>query len=136
LVSLQLEDLKKCRHRSALLNTLDTLPKTLDDTYDRMFMKISVEDRREAHNALMWLMYSNRVMGLRELADAAAIDPTVDIPFAPEDRLGDPCESLLEILGSLVVVSTRPVERGIHAYIVLNMFPITSTSKTYAMSIP
>lgn len=43
-------------------------------------------------------------MTVDEVAEAAVLDPSHDIPFDPEARFFDPHEDILEILGSLVSV--------------------------------
>jgi ankyrin repeat domain-containing protein 50 len=101
--------LKKCKKKSALLNALKSLPKTLDDTYARILKNIDENDRQEARRALLWLAFSQRPLSTAEVAEAAVVDPQSNPPFDTEDRLVDPCNSILEILGSLVVVSSKHV---------------------------
>jgi hypothetical protein len=101
--------LKKCKKKPALLNALKSLPKTLDDTYARILKSIDENDQQEARRALLWLAFSQRPLSIAEVAEAAVVDPQSNPPFDPEDRLLDPCNNILEILGSLVVVSSKQV---------------------------
>jgi hypothetical protein len=82
---------------------LRDLPKTLDDTYARLFLEIDDGYREEARVALLWLAFSDRPLLLTELAEAIVINPRSDRPFDPEDRFPDP-ESVLEIFSSLVSI--------------------------------
>jgi len=82
---------------------LCTLPRTLDDTYDRILTNIPPEYRREAHYALQMLTVSIRPLTLSEVAEAVAVDCENE-KFDPEDRLREP-EALLEICSSLLTLS-------------------------------
>jgi ankyrin repeat domain-containing protein 50 len=101
--------LKKCKKKPALLNALKSLPKTLDDTYARILKNIDENDQQEARRALLWLAFSQRPLIIAEVAEAAVVDPQSNPPFDTENRLLDPCNNILEILGSLVVVSSKHV---------------------------
>jgi ankyrin repeat protein len=103
----QLVALKKCRKRDVLLEALKNLPETLDDTYARILTEIDERDRQDARRALLWLAFSNRPLRIEEVAEAAVVDPELDPAFNPETRLLDPRNDILEILGSLVTVSSK-----------------------------
>ena len=102
----QLDALKKCLKPGSIRKALQTLPKTLDDTYARILTNINEECRQEARRALLWLAFSERPLLLEEVAEAAVVDP--DTAFDPDERLPDP-NYVLEILGSLVTVSSKGV---------------------------
>jgi hypothetical protein len=104
-----LETLKRCRKKKALLEALESLPKTLDDTYERILTNIDKDYQEEARRALMWLAFSQRPLRIEEVAEAAVVDPERDSPFDPEERLHDSCNDIVEILGSLVTVSWKSV---------------------------
>jgi hypothetical protein len=55
------------------------------------------------------LAFWQRPLRIEEVAEAAIVDPKLSPPFDPEERLQDPCKSILEILGSLVVISSKSV---------------------------
>jgi hypothetical protein len=82
---------------------LKNLPKTLDDTYSRVFVNIDEVYREDARNALMWLAFAERPLQLQELAEATIIHPSFEQSFIPEERFPDP-QNVLEILSSLVTV--------------------------------
>ncbi len=82
---------------SLIRKALGNLPKTLDDTYSRLFLEIDEDYREEAMNALLWLAFSNRPLLLTELAEAIVVKPQAEPPFDPEERFPDP-ESVLQIL--------------------------------------
>lgn len=105
----QLDALKRCKNKSALVKALESLPKTLDDTYARILTSIEEDYQQEARRALIWLAFSKRPLRIQEVAEAAVVDPELSPPFDPEDRLHDPCNNILEILGSLVTISLKGV---------------------------
>ncbi|KAI7467228.1 hypothetical protein KC351_g14133 [Hortaea werneckii] len=100
----QIQELKKLKSTKPkyIEDVLRTLPKTLDETYDRMLCAIEERYRPEALTLLRWITYSKVPLTLEELAEAAIVDPsgegTVDI-----DNRGD-IEDSLDILSGLVMV--------------------------------
>ena len=90
------------------MKTLESLPDTLDETYMRILRNIHKEYQQEVRRALLWLAFSKKPLQVQEVAEAAVIDPQLPA-FDPEDRLCDPPNDILEILGSLVTVSAKAV---------------------------
>ncbi len=82
------------------------MPKTLDKTYERILLNIDEEYQPFAIAGLNWLAFSNRPLSVSELAEAAVIHPGSSVPFDPEERLSNPGNDILEILGSLVSISS------------------------------
>lgn len=80
---------------------LRSLPKTLDETYERILLDINANYRQEAIGALQWLAFSERPLAIRELAEAVVVDPRKEIPYDLEDRFLDSCD-ILKILSTLV----------------------------------
>lgn len=80
-----------------------SLPRTLDETYERILTGIRPESQQEAIAALTWLVYSKRPMSVSELAEASVIDiaSTTIQPFEIDERLFNP-KSILEILSGLI----------------------------------
>jgi hypothetical protein len=74
-VSCQLDVLKKCKKRSSLVKSLESLPKTLDDTYARILASIEEDYQQEALRALIWLAFSQRPLRIEEVAETAVVDP-------------------------------------------------------------
>ena len=107
----QLDTLRKCIKPSALRKVLATLPKTLDDTYERILCAIDEAHAADAFKILQWLAFSTRPLELQELAEATAITLD-DVPkFDPEDRLRHPTD-ILALCSSLVSISAKSTERS------------------------
>jgi ankyrin repeat protein len=109
LVACQLAELSKCLKASSLRNALQELPKTLDETYDRILTRIPDEYWKEAHSILQWIAYSACPMSLSEVAEAIVIDPQSQ-RFNPDERLFD-IRYVLEICSSLLTLSQEKVRR-------------------------
>ena len=105
----QLELLRECLRASTVKQTLITLPQTLDETYDQILLNINQAYRKETLSALMWLLFSERPLSLKELAEAMVIDTSAEPAFDPNDRFFTP-ESALAILSSLVSVTPTEVQ--------------------------
>ncbi|KAL1726436.1 hypothetical protein EV714DRAFT_239378 [Schizophyllum commune] len=98
----QLETLRKCQSFAAVKNTLRHLPRSLNETYERMLEEVDrldPYDRRIIQRALQWLVGSPRLLTLRELNNALLIE-------VGERELGkyspfDP-HFVVDICGSLV----------------------------------
>lgn len=84
--------------------TLRNLPKTLDDTYDRILASIPDETWEIARTALMLLTHSIRPLTFPELAEAMIVDYEGQVFDPEEQRLTSP-RYVLEICSSLVSVS-------------------------------
>ena len=65
----QLDTLRTCLKRSALLKALKGLPKTLDETYERILLQISEEYRHDAQIVFTLLAFSPRPISLGEAAE-------------------------------------------------------------------
>ena len=90
----------------AVRKALKTLPKTLDETYERILKSIDEDYQAEAFIALQWLAFSARPMRLEEIAEAVSMageDPPV---YNPENRLSDPTD-VVTICSSLVTGTAR-----------------------------
>lgn len=97
----QLDTLRKCYKLSALRSALESLPKTLNETYNRILRAIDADNVPDALQLLQWLTFSRRPLRLKELAEVVAIN-IEDVPsFDEEDRLRHPTD-LLRICSSLV----------------------------------
>ncbi|KAH7069938.1 hypothetical protein BKA63DRAFT_569533 [Paraphoma chrysanthemicola] len=100
----QLDTLAKCRNLAMLRKSLATLPRTLDQTYERILNAISEEDCAYAIRILQWLTFSARPLAVEELAEVVAIDVEREPAFDRDEVLADPLEAL-EICSSLVTVT-------------------------------
>lgn len=100
----QLEALRKCLNPFDLEEALQSLPKTLNETYDRILLSIDERYKDDALKVLQFLIRSAQPMTLVELAEVLRID--VDgHRFYPRKQLWDP-RDLLVICSDLVVTST------------------------------
>jgi hypothetical protein len=102
-VACQLDALHSCLSPSALQRTLRSLPRTLDETYERILCGIDEEVRLIAFTALQFLTVSFRPVDLAELSEMVAIKSEISI-FIEIDRLFDPTD-LLSVCSSLVTIS-------------------------------
>ncbi|KAI9873035.1 MAG: hypothetical protein M1830_000904 [Pleopsidium flavum] len=109
----QLDALQKCLKIDAVRKTLKTLPRTLDETYERILKSIDEDYQDEAFLALQWLAFSARPMRLEEIAEAVSMAGKEPPVYDPENRLSDPTD-VLTICSSLVTLTTRKGERNLH----------------------
>ena len=88
-----------------------TLPKDLDDTYTSILLNVKEEFHEETISALTWLVFSEKPLCLKELAEAMAIDVSSDPAFDPDERLLDP-KGALTVLSNLVsILPNRQITR-------------------------
>ncbi|KAH8719160.1 hypothetical protein GQ44DRAFT_687973 [Phaeosphaeriaceae sp. PMI808] len=105
----QLDTLEKCCNRAMLRKSLASLPRTLDQTYDRILSAISEEYSEYAMRILQWLTFSARPLSVEEIAEAVAINVARDPAFDRDEVLEDPLEALT-ICSSLVTITTDEAE--------------------------
>lgn len=86
-----------------LRKTLATLPKTLNQTYERILLNIDEEHAAYAKRFMNWLAYSARPLRLKELAEIVTVEVLEEPRVDPLRRLPDP-EDVLTICSSLVTV--------------------------------
>jgi len=95
---------------SRLREALQSLPATLDETYERMLMQIAEGDRSDALTVLRWLAFEHRAhrsLTLNEIAEACIVDPSGDGVVEVDDRGGT--EDILKILAGLVIAEDTRV---------------------------
>ncbi|KAF2652559.1 HET-domain-containing protein, partial [Lophiostoma macrostomum CBS 122681] len=105
----QLDTLGKCCNRAMLRKSLATLPRTLDQTYDRILCAISEEYSEYAMRILQWLTFSARPLSVEEITEVVAINVARDPAFDRDEVLEDPLEAL-NICSSLVTITTNKAE--------------------------
>ncbi|KAF6804846.1 ankryin repeat protein, partial [Colletotrichum plurivorum] len=101
----QLDSLQTCLDREALEAALKSLPRDLNETYDRILQNILPERKKKSVRLLQFLVNSERPLTLREAVDVIAVrlDNTPRY-FDIEDRLPCPvnitrfCPSLVSIV--------------------------------------
>jgi ankyrin repeat protein len=92
-----------------LRKSLVSLPRTLDQTYDRIFSAISEEYSKYAMRILQWLTFSARPLSVEEIAEVVAIDVAGDPAFDRDEVLEDPLEAL-NICSSLVTITINEAD--------------------------
>ena len=80
---------------------MTALPKTLNETYERILSSIREDHKETARRALLWLVLSKSPMTIREVAEAVKIEPR-QFNLDREDFLLYP-EALYEICPSMIV---------------------------------
>ena len=103
----QLETLRQCPRRY-ISSTLNKLPKTLDETYERILQGIPEVMRMDAHRMFQWIMVSSRPLRVEEVAEVFAIDFDQEmsgIPkFEPSWRDANAETAVLSACSTLVTI--------------------------------
>ena len=76
-VRCQLDSIEDCDTEKEILDTLGTLPKDLNQTYERILKKIINKDAKMAEKArriLLWLVGATRPLHILELCEAITIE--------------------------------------------------------------
>ncbi|TEY70400.1 hypothetical protein BOTCAL_0104g00090 [Botryotinia calthae] len=98
----QLDMFRKCMSVSAIRKAMKTLPKSLDETYERILQQIDIDHQSEVSKILQALTVAAKRLNVEELVEIIAIDFDSDLPCFDEDsRLLNP-EIILSICSSLV----------------------------------
>ena len=103
----QLETLRQCPLRY-ISSTLNELPKTLDETYERILRGIPEKMQKDAHRIFQWIMVSLEPLGVEELAEVFAInfdEEMCGIPvFEPSWRDTNAETAVLSACSTLVAI--------------------------------
>ena len=105
----QIETLRRCFPPS-IRRSLDGLPKTLDETYERILLEIDEEKQVYANRLFQCLAVSIRPLYIEELADLFAVLPNAELTpgFDVSWRPEDPEAFILSSCSTLVtIVNTR-----------------------------
>ena len=104
----QLEVLRHCIPAS-IRQTLNQLPKSLDDTYLRVLGQIPQANQAHAHRMLQFLVVAVRPLEVKELAELLAFEfdgAPEEIPkYRPGLRVDDQTQAVLSTCSSLVTTS-------------------------------
>jgi hypothetical protein len=107
----QLEALRKCPSIKKVREVLGNLPKTLDETYERILLSADEDYQDIIAEALRWLCFSEVTLTIAQLAEAAIFSATVESPseeapleisFDNDAFFQDPLD-ILGLLSGLVV---------------------------------
>ena len=110
---LQIQELGKKAREKDVDKALKKLPKTLEETYERILRQIDEDYAEEAHAILQWLAYSCQPLSLEQVAEIAAFDTSpgqssdsedYNVSFTPENRF-DSVSWVRRILSGLVIVT-------------------------------
>jgi ankyrin repeat protein len=136
-VHCQVETLRRCFPPS-IRRILRELPKTLDETYERMLMEIDEEKRRYANRLFQCLVISIRPLRVEELAELFAIlpneesTPGFNIGWRPEDPeafILSACSTLVSIVyvqdGKVVQFSHGSVREYLTSSRIANSAPVS-----------
>jgi len=107
--ALQLERVKRLPLLTprAIFKALQSLPKDLDETYERILTKIPDINSEAALSAIRWISFATRPLFVEELVEVCAIHFDADAEFDPIERF-DP-RSILDLLPGLVSIDP-PIE--------------------------
>lgn len=95
--------LKKCRRQQDVNAVLSALPRTLEETYDRILAAVNEGCESDVRAVLQWLAFSERPLRLEEVAEIVAFD-VPNSTFDVNRRLLNPQE-VLTMCSSLVVAN-------------------------------
>ena len=109
-VACQLDELKKCtRRKKTLKYILESLPETLEGTYDQILSRISPADASCAVKLLLWLAFAEQPLHMNDLAIIVQFDTNEKI-FDSDAKLSYSTD-VLKICSSLVIrMSDNTVE--------------------------
>jgi len=102
----QLEVLRHC-FPSSVRHTLNELPESLDETYERVLKEIKKPNRHQAHRILQCLIVAIRPLRVDELAEVLAVDfddPEGIAKLNPSWRWEDEEQALLSSCSSLITI--------------------------------
>lgn len=121
----QLDMLRNCVTLPALRKALKTLPKTLDETYERILTNIDESYASDVRKLLQFLTFSPRAMSLTELVEVLAVDMEREEPqFNPENRIPDPKDilTMCSTLATTANITRYPTtDRGSETWTVLRL---------------
>ena len=108
----QLDALKRLKsERHIVMKALKNLPKTLFETYDRIFTLVPMEERIIVHHVLRWIAHHTETFYFEdgmpfEVLVQAAVASTVALTGEPNERFYD-LDTLREICGCLIEISSE-----------------------------
>ncbi|KAF8489409.1 hypothetical protein JB92DRAFT_2820030 [Gautieria morchelliformis] len=107
----QLDALRNCFSPTELRKALKSLPRTLNETYDRILSAIHEERRRDALRMLQWLAFAVRPISLEEAVEVLATDPDAeDGPLFDPGRRPWDSRNIVTICSSLVTIVVTEVK--------------------------
>jgi hypothetical protein len=105
-------------------NTLAQLPRTLYETYERVLLSISDEDRVFAQHALEWMLVHNGTQGhstsCSELLYAVRRSMSASDPFMQDFRYNE--NGFRKVFGGLITVTLDPCPEISFAHLTVREF--------------
>ena len=134
-VDCQLQSLRECPSRAEVRKALQTLPETLDKTYERMLRNIRPNLRHYAVRLLQWLCIADRAVDLDHIMDAFATSIGEEPHLDPDARFVSSDKILALCPGLIIKISFRFGEQvsreavqiahySVKEYLVSNRLPI------------
>lgn len=108
-VSCQLDALENCLDYPTLRKALQSLPKTLDETYSRILANIPPEHEHHTIRILQFLTFSERPLRINEAVDAIAVETDRKPYFETRNRITFPDE-ILRYCSSLVTLVKKELQ--------------------------
>jgi hypothetical protein len=116
----QLETLRACLTVSELRKQLQALPKTLEDTYDRILLRIEESHRQSTLKILQWLAFAAMPVTVEEVAEVVAVDLGTEPSFNPDLRLFNP-RDVMTLCSSLIIRESISAEEVLEISITGNV---------------
>ncbi|QMW44579.1 hypothetical protein G4B11_007999 [Aspergillus flavus] len=76
---LQIKRLEKCKKRDQITESLETIPKTLEETYQRILHDIPEDEKEDARSILTWLSFSLEPLRLETVAAVVGFPHPEDV---------------------------------------------------------
>ncbi|OMP88736.1 Vegetative incompatibility protein HET-E-1 [Diplodia seriata] len=95
----------KCRKKKDLQVLLSSLPRTLEDMYERILLSIPEDERRDAFRTLEWLAFSDQPVRMEDLSEALAVE--LDDQHGYDPDLKDLCIHRSPIMNSSLVTTSK-----------------------------
>ncbi|RMJ21138.1 ankyrin repeat protein, partial [Aspergillus sp. HF37] len=90
-VECQLESLRSCLTPASVRKTLNSMPKTLEKTYDMILARINPDYQGQVYMILQWLAFCVRPLRLPEVAEVLVLKPGTST-LSEQDRLFCDCD--------------------------------------------
>jgi hypothetical protein len=104
-VTCQMDIIRTCICQDEIIQALESLPETLDETYQRILQSIPINRSKDALRILQWLVFSARPLRIDEVAELLVADPERNPEFNLKRRPFNP-QDIASFCGSLV--TTQP----------------------------
>src|ERR1700728_1831825 len=101
--------LRTCINHVEIVQALKSLPKTLDEIYERVLLSIPIYRIKDALRILQWLVFSARPLRIDEVAELLVADPERSPEFDLRRRPFN-SQNIASYCGSLITIQTSTKE--------------------------